>query len=452
MRALFLLFALALPCTAQTLSGPVTASGPIGIDAGPPLMSPTPQMGWSSWPEVSCVSCYNGGSVTAVTESVVEAESTNLANPTLSGLCAVEYPPAGSGCVSLTALGYKLVAIDATWDQCVSGSPPCLFEPIPANFPDGISGVASFVHAKSQLLSLYGSPGSIDCVSYPAQYLYEIADINLAASWNIDEWRYDWCPSSASIYPVTTAGVTLGYSIVGNAIANTGRPMGYDVNYYYTTSGPSWFQSVGGTRIRIGGDNPQSGSTWYSKAQGSLAYAIPYQNKGHWLDFDVLMGGLSENNQTQAVGDTEARAQFNFYAVVASPMLFGNLVENYDSTNLQTYANSEVIAVDQDSIGTMGTLASTTTCGSTVCQVWSRNLANTNPACVATGYTSCIAIALINYDPSAGHSITVSWSAIGISGTWNIRDLWLHASEGSSSTSYTFSAGAWGSTMLILSQ
>jgi alpha-galactosidase len=451
MRETFLLWMLCcFSLGAQTVAGPVTANGPVGINTGPALFSPTPQMGWSSWPEVSCLTCYDGGGFTAVTESVVEAESANLANPTFSGLCAVEYPPAGSGCVSLTALGYNYVAIDATWDQCVSGSPPCLFAPIAAQFPDGIIGVAAYVHAKSQLLSLYGSPGLTDCVSYPSQYLYEIADINLVASWNVDEWRYDWCPNGASIYPSTTAGVTLAYSIVGNAIANTGRRMGYDVNFYTTTSGPSWFQSVGGTRIRIGEDNPQV--TWYSKAQGSLAYAIPYQNKGHWLDFDVLMGGLSETNQTQAVGDAEARAQFNFYAAVASPMLFGNLVENYDSTNLQTYSNSEVIAVNQDSLGVMGTLVSTTTCGSTVCHVWSRSLASTNPACVATGHTTCIAVALINYDPSAGHSITASWASIGITGTWNVRDLWAHASEGSSSTGYTFTAGAWGSTMLVLSQ
>lgn len=55
------------------------------------------------------------------------------------------------------------------------------------------------------------------------------------------------------------------------------------------------------------------------------------------------------------------------------------------------------------------------------------------------------------YDPSAGHSITAAWSSIGISGTWKIRDLWAHASEGSSATSYTFTAPAWGSTMLVLS-
>jgi alpha-galactosidase len=191
--------------------------------------------------------------------------------------------------------------------------------------------------------------------------------------------------------------------------------------------------------VRIGEDNPAG--FWYAKAQGSLSFAIPYQNKGHWLDFDVMMGGLSENMQRQTVSDAEARAQFNFYAIVASPILIGNLIENLDSYNLQTYANSEVIAINQDSLGVMGTLVSTSACGSTVCQVWSRLLANGN-----------YAICLINYDPSAAHSIPVTWSMFGQSGTLAIRDLWAHASEGSSSTGYTFSAPPWGSTMLVISQ
>lgn len=433
---LILLFSASLAYPQSNVSGNARISGNGNI--GQVLTNPTPPMGWSSWPEASCSTCYNGGSVVPVTEAVIEAEAANLANSTLAGLCAVEYPPSGSGCVSLTGLGYNYVNIDATWDQCVSGSPPCIFEPIASQFPDGISGVGVYVHAKGQLLGLYGSPGLIDCVNYPAQYQNEVADIDLAATWGVDEWRYDWCTSSGSIYGNSSEMGQLAFQVAGRAIQTSGRKMAYDVNYAATFA-PSWFQVVGGTRVRIGADNP--GSLWYSKAQGSLTFATLYQNKGHWLDFDVLMGGLTENNQTQTVTDAEARAQFNWYAITASAMIIGNLIENLDSTNLQTYANSEVIAVNQDSKGIMGTLVDTTTCGSTVCQVWARLLANGN-----------YAIALINYDPSNAHTVSVNWSDFGQSGTWNIRDLWLHAGVGSSSTGYSVALPAWGSTIVRISQ
>jgi hypothetical protein len=66
---------------------------------------------------------------------------------------------------------------------------------------------------------------------------------------------------------------------------------------------------------------------------------------------------------------------------------------------------------------------------------------------LATGY----AVLLMNMDPAGAHDISTTWSALGISGTYNMRDLWAHASAGSSSSGYTATAvPAWGSVMLLL--
>jgi alpha-galactosidase len=438
-RALFaVLLLLSQVACAQVKIGDTTLGNTqIGYIAPLPPTPPdrdaqTPQMGWSSWPGLSCPACYNGGPFVPPTESTVKAQADKLANPALPGLCAAEYVPNGGRCVSLTALGYNLVAIDAGWDECVSGSPPCLWQPIAAQFPDGISGTAAYIHAKGQLVSLYGSPGPTDCVNYPALYQHETADIALMASWGVDELRSDWCPSAGPVYG---SADQLAFQIERDAIVASGRTMGFDVNDAGTST-PSWFQTVGGTRVRIGIDNP--GGRWYEKfTTGDLSYATPYQTKGHWLDFDVLMGGQAESSQTQTVTDAEARAQFNMHAITASPLIIGSTIESLNSYNLQTYANSEVIAINQDALGQMGTMVATTSC----CQVWSRLLANGD-----------YAIALVNYDSNASHSASVNWSDFGQSGTFQIRDLWTHASAGSSSSGYTTTLGAWGSAMLRLSR
>jgi alpha-galactosidase len=205
-----------------------------------------------------------------------------------------------------------------------------------------------------------------------------------------------------------------------------------------------WYQTIGANTVRIASDNGDT--TWYVKAHTSTwaAYS-PSQNKGHWLDPDYLMGGLKEGangvvGAGAVVGDVEAKAQFNWYAAIAAPLVIATRIDMLDAGNLATYSNAEVIAVNQDALGIMGAKVSSATCGSTVCEIWVRKL--------STGY----AIALINYDPSAAHGVGVSWSQFSQSGTWNIRDLWLHASVGSSSTGYSVTLPAWGSTMLLITQ
>jgi alpha-galactosidase len=142
-----------------------------------------------------------------------------------------------------------------------------------------------------------------------------------------------------------------------------------------------------------------------------------YAGPGHWNDPDMMEVGNGLN-------DTEGRAHFSLWAIMAAPLIAGNDLRKMSAATKATLTNTEVIAVDQDPMGVQGRLVASP---ATNLQVWSKTLTGTNTR----------AVALLNRG-SASASITVQWSALGIpTGAATVRDLWSHTDLGSFSGSYT---------------
>jgi alpha-galactosidase len=140
---------------------------------------------------------------------------------------------------------------------------------------------------------------------------------------------------------------------------------------------------------------------------------------GHWNDPDMLEVGNGLN-------DTEGRAHFSMWAIMASPLITGNDLSTMSATTKEILTNKEVIAVNQDSLGQQGRVVATP---GTNLEVWSKEMAETNTR----------AVALFNRSTGSA-SITVKWSDIGIpSGAAAVRDLWAAKDLGSSTDSYTAS-------------
>jgi alpha-galactosidase len=147
---------------------------------------------------------------------------------------------------------------------------------------------------------------------------------------------------------------------------------------------------------------------------GLASYAAP----GHWNDPDMMEVGNGLN-------DTEGRAHFSLWAIMAAPLIAGNDLRKMSAATKATLTNAEVIAVDQDPLGIQGKLVASP---GTNLQVWSKTLSGTNAR----------AVALLNRNDSGAASITVQWSALGIpAGPVTVRDLWTHADLGTFNGSYT---------------
>jgi len=368
----------------------------------------TPPMGWNSWYDLYNNNGGSGGLSSFPNEAEIKANADGL----VSG--------------GYLALGYRLVTIDDGWNQRTSGT----MVAIPSKFPDGAAYMATYIHANHELAGFYSSPNTNTCGGLnPGSLTFESADAASFASYGADWLKYDECP------PPTTGQTE--FTTMGTALASSGRKILFDINDA-DTAAPSWLVSAEGSSIRIGNDN--GSTTVDAKSYGTnWASFSPYQSKGHWLDPDVLMGGLRENNSGggntggNAVTDVEACTQFAHYTILAAPLIIGNAVANLDATVKGCYQNTELIGVDQDSLGTMGARISQVTCGSTFCEVWLRSIKDNCGA-----LTTCYAIELVNRDTTGAHSISTTWSALGIAaGTYNIRDLIAHASAGTSSSGYT---------------
>jgi hypothetical protein len=127
--------------------------------------------------------------------------------------------------------------------------------------------------------------------------------------------------------------------------------------------------------------------------------------------------------------DTEYRAHFAMWAIMAAPLISGNDLTTMSSATLAILTAPEVLAVDQDALGVQGTRV----IDNGDLEVWAKTLSGTNTK----------AVALLNRSASAA-SITVNWSDIGLSGSATVRDLWAKSDLGSFSGSYSASVPSHG--------
>lgn len=366
---------------------------------GQTLANPTPPMGSNNfyWQ-------FQASSTCAPTETVEKAQADAQVS------------------TGLAALGYTLVSMDDCWAQRTGG----LLVGIPAQFPSGIASLVSYVHSKGLTFGIYSSPDTTTCGGYPGSLGNETTDASTFFGWGVDYLKYDACPT----------GTQAQYQSMGTALSTA---YGHNIPFLVNASSGSipsyqWFQTVGGSSNRswndIGSvtmDSRLFGTTWSTYA--------PYQNKGHWLDPDYIMCDLKVNNGAETVTDTECRTQFTQYAILAAPLVIAANLTTLSANTLATLSNTEVIAIDQDSRGTMGSRISQVACGATFCEVWLRQLAD-----CGRGVTTCYALEMVNRDTTGVHDVSTTWAALGITGSWNVRDLWAHSYKGSSSTGYTATA------------
>ena len=146
-----------------------------------------------------------------------------------------------------------------------------------------------------------------------------------------------------------------------------------------------------------------------------------YAGPGHWNDPDMMEVGNGLN-------DTEGRAHFSMWAIMAAPLIAGNDLRNMSAATKATLTNSEVIAVDQDPLGMQGRVVASP----------GTNLAGVVEDAVGHEHARGRAV---QSRRSASASITVQWSALGIpAGAATVRDLWAHKDLGTFNDSYTASS------------
>jgi alpha-galactosidase len=377
-----------------------TSSTATGGSGGAAIIGATPPMGWNSWNTFQC----------NMDETLIKATADAMVS---SGM---------------KAAGYEYVNLDDCWmnGRDTSGN----LKANTTKFPSGIAALADYVHTKGLKLGIYETPNTATCVGYyggistavaVGSLGHEAQDAKTFASWGVDFLKYDLCKGQRSSFAIMRDGLlasgrSIFYSInPGNGSNDLCPPNTCSLNL--PTIANMW---------RIGYDINASWSSVTSLIDQDAALSS-YAGPGHWNDPDMLEVG---NGMTAE----EDRSHFSMWAMLAAPLLAGNDIRSMSATTTTTLTNTDVIAVDQDSVGAQGHVVATP---ATNLQVWSKTLSGTNTR----------AVALFNRTGAAAN-ITVTWTNLGLTGASTVRDLWAKQDLGSMSTQYTANVPSHGVVML----
>jgi alpha-galactosidase len=420
------------------LAGASIAGCAAPTDSGAPQW-PTPPMGWNSW---------NSG--IPLTEQTVKATVDAMVS---SGM---------------RDAGYRYVNLDAGWAAPTRG-PDGRLRADPNAFPDGIAALARYVHDRGMLLGLYASPYDENCGQDPriASAGHENTDARTFAAWGVDYLKYDWCHNDAD----HDSQVKL-FTAMRNALHATGRHIFYSINpnssdnhnagAAYDWSGiadmtrnttdlvPVWRDTLPpldssdsfltgtylgvpdefrasapvASRSRVGSFNDPDmlvvGLTWsdffVNHLDVSRLIVSQDQLTPERLQKLRVRLALSDSevswraNAQPSLTESEQRAHFSLWAVLAAPLLAGNDIRTMSDQTRALLTNRDVIAVDQDPVAMQATPSPQD--GRVLVKPLSGGAA---------------AIVLFNADAKPA-DITTGASAAGLHGApcYVVRDLWTH--------------------------
>lgn len=365
---------------ALVLSGAPAASA---ADKDPPPrvangLAKTPPMGWNSWNKFAC--------------NIDEQTVRRMADAMASN--------------GMKAAGYEYIVIDDCWHGPRDAGGFITHDA--KRFPSGIKALSDYVHAKGLKFGIYSDAGRLTCGGRPGSQGHEFQDAKTYADWGVDYLKYDWCSTG-------TRNAEEAYTLMADALRETGRDIVFSMCEWGTAKPWLWADKVGNL-WRTTGDitDKWDGKHGYSLGVLPILDANeplhPFAGPGHWNDPDMLEvgnGGLT---------DTEYRAHFSLWALMAAPLIAGNDIANMDEATRAILLNTDVIAVNQDPLGAQGRRVR----DDGDLEVWSKPLADGSRAVI-----------LFNRG-AATQTIAVNWTELGYPAGLQaeVRDLWAKKSLG----------------------
>jgi alpha-galactosidase len=319
----------------------------------------------------------------------------------------------------LATAGYRIVWLDFGWADGKRDSNGELVVD-PQLWPHGLPWLTAWLHERGLQAGIYTDAGYSGCYGrgVGSRDHYQ-QDANAFAAWGFDAVKVDFC--GAGQEGLSPQGP---YAQFADALRNNAsqRPMLLNVCNFWVPG------QIDGTRPSYADSSyanyqwaPQIAQSWRTDTDVGFTRNIVFSNvlrnldhdaahpeaagPGHWNDPDYLGPELG-------MSSAEAQAQLSMWAIVAAPLILGSDPRALSPATITMLANPQVIAIDQDALGTQGKLIQQDGFG----QVWVKPL---------TG--GARAVALLNRGASALR-ITTNASAIGLppAKAYRLEDLWAH--------------------------
>ncbi len=342
--------------------------------------------------------------------------------------------------------GWTYINIDDTWQGPRGGE----FRAIQGNakFPD-MKGLCAAVHALGLKIGIYSTPwvesyagyvggsaenpegtfvkttkpkkGNVNKKVMPwaiGKYSFASNDAKQWGAWGMDYLKYDWNPNEL---PETRE--------MYDALRQSGR----DIVLSLSNSTP--FENIEqlsplANSWRIAGDIK---ANWKSMTHEALTAEkwLKQARPGHWNDPDMLEIGTKEKNQPGLTPDEEY-THMTWWCLLSAPLLLGNDLTEMNDFTLNLLTNDEVIAVDQDELGSQATAVAKE--GELL--VYAKKLADGSTA-----------VGLFNLGETAG-KVTARWSDLKLSGKCTVRDLWRQKDLGEFADAFSMSVAPHGAELV----
>jgi len=345
----------------------------------------TPPMGWNSWNKFACN--VSEDMIRSMADAVVKS--------------------------GMKDAGYEYVNIDDCWQVRRDAQGNIVADP--QRFPHGMKAVGDYIHSLGLKFGVYSDAGSKTCAGRPGGLGHEYQDAIQYAAWGVDYLKYDWCNT-------TTQDAKASYANMRAALDSSGRSIVLSICEWGTAKPWLWGKEVGGNLWRTTDDiNDRWGGPQKWPSGGCCSYGVTgildqqvglasYAGLGHWNDPDMLEVGNG------GMTDTEYRAHFSLWAILAAPLIAGNDLRDMRSEIHDILTNKEVIAVDQDPFGREGERV----WKNGDLEVWAKQLKDGSRAVV-----------LLNRG-SEVQEIAADWEDLGYPShlSASVRDLWQHKDLG----------------------
>ena len=246
---------------------------------------------------------------------------------------------------------------------------------------------------------------------YIGKYRFETNDALQLAEWGVDFLKYDWRIEVNSARRMSTA------------LKSSGR----DIIYSLSNSAP--FSNVEEwTKIsnmyRTGPDIRDSWQGLYH-CTFKLDKWGPYGGPGHWNDPDMMiLGNVTTGTEMHPTRLTpnEQYSHISLFALLSSPLLIGCPIDQLDEFTLNLLNNDEVIAIDQDPLGSSARLIS----DEDGIQTWFKKMED---GAYAVGFFNTDnygknPASFFRWGNEKPKNHTVALAKLGLQGNWKVRDVW----------------------------
>lgn len=358
----------------------------------------TPQMGWNDW-------------YTHYTH-VTDADIRRAADAMIAS--------------GMADYGYQFVDIDDAWERKPGSNDPDLMGPPRAEngdilpnrrFPD-MKALTDYIHSRGLRTGIYSSPGPLTCGGFAGSYEHEASDAAQISRWGFDLLKYDLCSYRKLLKDHSVAELQKPYVKMGALIEKQDRDIVFNLCEYGMGDVWKWGRSVGGSSWRTYGDVgavKKGELPGFYKAGFANAALDAFAGPGGWNDPDYILIGTYGDALNIAAGirrtSLTAGEQYSYmsmWSLMAAPLIFSGDMTRLDPLTLNILENSEVIDIDQDTLGRQAKILRHTP----------QEFVLVKPM-----EDGSLAVGLFNIGASP-MPITVDWKDLGLTGKRKVRDVW----------------------------